>query len=133
MNETKLIKATASLLTSLPISTEVCDWDLPKYISNKVRNDIQCKLDKLDSFLKNVAYEINQARKDRAEEIGGLTSESTRPARLSQEAAPPCPGVCDNCLYWKEILDVYRCKRCMSLDSRKEFIPVTARTTRAGK
>lgn len=97
MNETKLIKATASLLTSLPISTEVCDWDLPKYISNKVRNDIQCKLDKLDSFLKNVAYEINQARKDRAEEIGGLTSESTRPARLSQEAAPPCPGVCDNC------------------------------------
>lgn len=63
MADTKgdLIKTASQILIGCPISTCVEDWQLPKYVSDRQLFLIQQRLDKLDSWLKDMCIKVRSA------------------------------------------------------------------------
>lgn len=59
--KSELIKIAAQLLVDCPISTYIEDWDFPPYLSNKQLNRIQQKLDKFNSWRKDLVRRIRSA------------------------------------------------------------------------
>lgn len=56
-----LIKIASQILVDCPISTCVDDWQLPKCLSERQLFLIQQRLDKLDSWLKEISIKVRDA------------------------------------------------------------------------
>lgn len=59
-----LIKIASQILISCPISRHIDDWNLPKYVSERRRFLMQDELDKLDSWIKDMAVNVRNAARN---------------------------------------------------------------------
>ena len=91
MREVKssLIEIAAQILIGCPVSTDVEDWQLPKYVSGKQQYRIQQKLDKLDSWLKKMCIKVRDAA-DTLEDAPSASTNTGSPKCTHYQSLADC-------------------------------------------